>query len=153
MKKILRTLVLVSIIVGATTMSAQEKSNPNIHPDIQKYTESLKLTPEQTKKMTSVYEDRAAAFAELDREMKKVQMTQKKKSKSATPAEREKILAMSDVIAQRMQIMEADREENFVKILDEEQLKIYNADIKANASEKIKSPAKLDEKVKKTYTK
>ncbi|NND93229.1 MAG: hypothetical protein HKN45_00070, partial [Flavobacteriales bacterium] len=79
------TLLFLSVSLFSQTQTGDQL----LHPEVQRYTDLLELSDEQTDALQAVYIETATRGKEIDTEMKEARLSQRDKLQNATPSEKE----------------------------------------------------------------
>ena len=146
--KVYRVLIAALVLCSSIAISAQKTAGfDKSHPDIQALTEEYGLNAEQVKDLIRVYEGFYEEQSQMDRLIKENQLKRQESMKSATPDERAQLNAEMDGLSKRNQMLKQYREDAFVKILNEKQLKLYKANKDTQKSESDNAPKPKENKV------
>ena len=112
------------LCISVSLFSQSQSETQSLHPEVQRYTDLLDLSEEQTEALQAVYVETAARGEELDAEMKEARMSQRDNIQDATPSEKEQYrTSMNDLSKERL-MLKQERADKLEELLTPEQKKL-----------------------------
>lgn len=129
----IHTVATVFVLFLSISLFSQVKSEgPLLHPEVQRYTNDLELSSEQTSELQKVYEETTIRSKEIDAEMTAARMAKRDNIQNATPSEKEQFRNEMNKLAKERINLKTIRVERLEELLTPEQ----KAVLKESSSDK-----------------
>ena len=118
----IHTLATVFVLFLSISLFSQVQSEEQLlHPEVQRYTNELGLSSEQTVELQSVYEETTVRGKEIDAEMTEARKAQRGTIRNATPSEKEQYRSDMNELSKERITLKTFRKERLNEILTPEQ--------------------------------
>ena len=120
------TLATVFVLFLSISLFSQVQSEEKLlHPEVQRYTNVLELSPEQTAELQSVYEETAVRGKEIDAEMTEARIAQRDNIQNAPPSEKEQFRSDMNELSNERILLKNARKEGLKELLTPEQKVLF----------------------------
>lgn len=121
----IQLLASAAFLFFSLTMFSQTGTEAQLlHPEVQRYTDLLNLSEDQTESLQAVYVETAARGKEVDTEMKDARMAQRDNIQNATPSEKEQFRTDMNELSKERLMLKQERADKLQELLTPEQQKI-----------------------------
>lgn len=129
MKHLFRIMTLVLVMAAGTSLFAQDKAATELHPEVNMYKKALNLNPSQVADLQKIYEVTTKQAEETGIALKEATVKDRELAtdESTSPEAKAASESTLDELTTKMRALRDKRQGALKKMLDEEQLKVWNS--------------------------